>query len=203
MLPPLARSGAPCGDDSHSTIPLRVSHDQEAAPSRVPLRDLARFVLGVIRVRERLCERVHDDGRGFLERNAVLPLVREGLFRIPLEPESSHRRDSGASAGRSARASGIGPRARSRAHRISLAASIEELTARSVPMRSLETRVRLSQRPAKISPTIRPALVAPRLITHFGDGARIKLDSPSEGTRPIRALDVGPSARPPAARSAR
>jgi len=66
--------------DHHEAMSL--GHAQEYAPV---------FILGMCRVRDRERQRVPEGGRGFFERDAVLPEGRRGLALLPFELEPRSR----------------------------------------------------------------------------------------------------------------
>lgn len=88
MLSLLPARHRPSGDDPHSLGSVTMTDHQRPSLARDPECQESMLRLGMVRVVERLCERVVKDRRRLLEAHAMLHEVGFGLRRIPLEDHS-------------------------------------------------------------------------------------------------------------------
>src|SRR6266446_1850881 len=78
----LARRGVSGADDPDSVVRLREDYQKEVPFCRMPDDERALLLLAMGGVRQHLGQRISKDGRGILERHAVLPEVGRRFVRI-------------------------------------------------------------------------------------------------------------------------
>ena len=81
----LAFGREPCVDDPDSIAALRMSHDQQPAPSGEPNQEKPLLGFGMVWIGDRARERIAEGLRSLFKRDTVLVDVPARLFGVPLE----------------------------------------------------------------------------------------------------------------------
>ena len=89
MFSSLAPGGTARADDSNSIVPVSMSNDDQALTCGEPDRHESRFIGRMPWVEDGAGQRVAEDCRRLVERDAMLDEILDGLLGVPLELHTS------------------------------------------------------------------------------------------------------------------